>query len=144
MKLIYIVVFVLSIINYINCAIPGCFESSTGCYTYCSDLMGTCSSPFKEITETRSNGGSVCYCYRPYTDEELNIMNAGECERYSNQCLGLSLASTSCANALKYCDKDKNKELCVRGIKLENVQKNLLGYYCMKRGIIDQKGNSKY
>lgn len=132
MKLL-IIVFTLLLINISNCAIPGCFEATTGCYTYCSDLMGTCSSPFKQITEKGSNNGNICYCYRPYTEDELNIMNAGECERYSNQCLGLSSASTSCANALKYCDKDKNKELCVRGIKLENGKNNLLGYYCEKR-----------
>lgn len=75
----------------VNAAIPGCFEATTGCYTYCSDLMGTCSPPFKQIIEKGSNNGNICYCYRPYTEEELNIMNAGECERYTNQCFTLSL-----------------------------------------------------
>jgi hypothetical protein len=96
--------------------------------------MGTCSSPFKEITETGSNGGSICYCYRPYTEEELNIMNAGECERYTNQCFSLSFASVSCANALKICDNDKKKELCIKGKELK-VENNL-AFSCIMKGVM--------
>lgn len=122
----------------------GCF-GTTGCWTYCSNLMGTCSSPFKQIIEKGSNDGNICYCYRPYTEEELNKKNAGQCERYSNQCLSLSLASVSCANALNKCNKDLRKRLCIEGIKIKEVaQKNLLGYYCLMKGIIDQNGNPKY
>lgn len=133
--MLFKVLLLIFLINYYTyAAIPGCFESSTGCYTYCSKIMGTCSSPFREITEKGSNDGNICYCYRPYTEEEINLMNAGECTRYSNQCFSLSLASTSCANALKICDNDKKKELCIKGKELK-VQNNL-AYYCIKRRIM--------
>lgn len=141
---ILLFIFILNVKSDVDYTPEGCF-GTTGCWTYCSNLMGTCSSPFKEVTETGSNGGNICYCYRPYTEEELNKKNAGQCERYTKQCLTLSSASVSCANALNKCDKNQKKELCVKGIKLKEVaQKNMLGYYCLKKGIIDIKGKPKY
>ena len=64
----------------------------------------TCSYPFKSVSETGSNGGSIRYCYRPYTEEELNKKNAGQCERYINQCSKIN--QISCRNIFSYCDKN--------------------------------------
>lgn len=98
----------------VMCAVPGCFESSTGCYTYCSKNTGSCYTPFKSITETGSNGGNICYCYRPYTKEEINSLTKDNCADYSYQCLTFEISDTSCSLAHQYCDVQKWSELCNR------------------------------
>lgn len=104
--------FVLNVKSDVDYTPEGCF-GTTGCWQYCN-TFGSCSSPFKAVTETGSNDGNICYCFRPYTEEELNKKNAGQCERYINQCLKLEISEHSCRLAYNRCDKNKWNELCKR------------------------------
>lgn len=106
---ILILVNVLTVKSDVDYTPEGCF-GTTGCWTYCNQL-GSCSSPFKRVIEEGSNGGYICYCFRPYTEEELNKKKADQCERFINQCFSLS-GGYSCNRALATCDKEKQKILC--------------------------------
>lgn len=101
--------FVLNVKSDVDYIPDGC-TGTTGCWKQCGGLIGSCPTGFKQVTESDSRGfNNICYCYRPYTEEELKKKNAGQCERYTKQCLTLSLASVSCANALNKCNKDQKK-----------------------------------
>lgn len=134
--------FVLGVKSDADYTPEGCF-GTTGCWTYCSNLMGTCSSPFKRVIEEGSNGGNNCYCYRPYTEEELNKKKAGECERFINQCFSLSNSQYSCNRALATCDKESQKIFCqiIYDLTPDNQKHILSGpsYGCTIKGIWPNK-----
>lgn len=140
---ILIFIFVFKVKADVDYQPDGC-SGTTGCWRYCEGHFGTCPSGFKQIIEDDAKGDSnLCYCYRPYTKEELKKKNAGQCERYINQCFSLSNSNTSCGNVFKFCGKNKKKVFCyIMYEKYETLKKNskkkmnkypggIIGYNCV-------------
>lgn len=108
------------IIKCIVCAVPGCGESNTGCWKECN-ISGFCSGNFKRIYEEVPGYTVGCYCFRPFTDSELNKINADDCDSYINQCLKGENYYHSCISIKPTCDNKKNKEFCTKYKKLDYI-----------------------